>query len=155
MTLDVLNIIQARCQRVIDIDDNDLPICLLLIEKSHDTKDLDLLDLAWRCNELADFADIERIVVTFCLGFGMGDVGIFPCLYDAVSVGSYIGRRRLYLRESPIIPEVSFVGEAIADVAKLALLHILLDGVQGLLLRDLRHQLAVETVTELVTSRQP
>ena len=94
MTLDVLNIIQARCQRVIDIDDNDLPIRFLLIEKSHDAQDLDLLDLAWRCNKLADFANIERIVVTFCLGFGMGDVGIFPCLYYAVSIGSYIGRRK-------------------------------------------------------------
>ena len=85
----------------------------------------------------------------------MGDVGIFPCLYYAVSIGSNIGRRRLYLRESPIIPEVSFVREAIADVAKLALLHILLNGVQSLLFRDLGYRLAVETVTKLVTSRQP
>ena len=42
------------------------------------------------------------------------------------------------------------MGEAIADVAKLALLDVLLDGIQGLFFRDLVCQLAIETVTRLV-----
>ena len=37
MSLNVFNVIQARSQWVIDIDNNNLPICLLLVEKGHDT----------------------------------------------------------------------------------------------------------------------
>jgi hypothetical protein len=35
-----------------------------------------------------------------------------------------------YLREGTVVPEVAFVWEAVADESKLALLDILLDGVQ-------------------------
>ena len=42
-----------------------------------------------------------------------------------------------YLGEGTVVPEVTLVGEAVADEAKLALLHILLDGVEKLLLGDL------------------
>ena len=86
MTLDVLDIVQARCQWIIDIDDDDFPIRLLFIEESHYTKDLDLFDLARRCNELANFADVKRVVVALCLSFRVGDVRIFPCLYYVVSI---------------------------------------------------------------------
>ena len=39
-------------------------------------------------------------------------------------------QEKTYSRESAIVPQVAFVGEAVADVAKLALLGVLLDGVQ-------------------------
>jgi hypothetical protein len=42
-----------------------------------------------------------------------------------------------HLRESTVVPEVSLVGEAVPDVAELALLDVLLDGIEGLLLGDL------------------
>jgi hypothetical protein len=42
-----------------------------------------------------------------------------------------------YLREASVVPEVTLVGEAVADEAELALLDILLDGVEELLLGDL------------------
>lgn len=42
-----------------------------------------------------------------------------------------------YLGEGTVVPEVALVGEAVADESKLALLHILLDGVEKLLLGDL------------------
>jgi hypothetical protein len=42
-----------------------------------------------------------------------------------------------YLGEGTVVPEVTLVGEAVADVAKLALLDVLLDGVKELLLGDL------------------
>lgn len=42
-----------------------------------------------------------------------------------------------YLREGTVVPQVTLVGEAVADVAKLALLDVLLNGVQELLLGDL------------------
>ena len=42
-----------------------------------------------------------------------------------------------HLRECPVVPEVTFVGEAITDIAKLALLNILFDWVQCIVLRYL------------------
>lgn len=42
-----------------------------------------------------------------------------------------------YLGEGTVVPEVTLVGEAVTDVTQLALLDILLDGVEELLLGDL------------------
>jgi hypothetical protein len=42
-----------------------------------------------------------------------------------------------YLGEGTVVPEVTLVGEAVADKAKLALLDVLLDRVKELLLGDL------------------
>ena len=42
-----------------------------------------------------------------------------------------------YLGEGTVVPDVTVVGEAVADVAQTALLDVLLDGVEGLLLGDL------------------
>jgi hypothetical protein len=41
----------------------------------------------------------------------------------------YRSGRSLYLRESTIVPEVTLVGEAVANKSKLALLDVLLDRV--------------------------
>ena len=41
------------------------------------------------------------------------------------------------MREGAIVPQVTLVGETIADIAELALLDILLDGVEELVLGDL------------------
>lgn len=46
-------------------------------------------------------------------------------------------RFRSYLGEGTVVPEVALVGEAVADEAQLALLGVLLDGVEELLLGDL------------------
>lgn len=48
------------------------------------------------------------------------------------------GGVQTYLGEGTVVPEVAFVREAVADVAELALLDVLLDGVERLLLGDLR-----------------
>lgn len=45
-----------------------------------------------------------------------------------------------YLGEGTVVPEVTLVGEAVTDETELALLDILLDGVQELLLGDLNIQ---------------
>lgn len=50
---------------------------------------------------------------------------------------SDIGWIEAYLGEGTIVPEVALVGEAVADEAELALLGVLLDGVEGLLFADL------------------
>lgn len=49
------------------------------------------------------------------------------------------GVARSYLGEGTVVPQVALVGETVADVAELALLDILLDGVQELLFGDLWH----------------
>ena len=43
----------------------------------------------------------------------------------------------LYLGKGTIVPDVALVGEAVGDEAKLALLDVLLDGVELLVLGDL------------------
>ena len=80
MTLDILNVVQLGSERVGNVDDNDLPVGLALIEEGHDTENLDLLDLASETNLLTDLADVERIVVTLGLGFGVRVVGVLPGL---------------------------------------------------------------------------
>jgi len=42
-----------------------------------------------------------------------------------------------YAGEGTVVPEVTLVGEAVTDEAELALLGVLLDGVEEFLLRDL------------------
>lgn len=45
-----------------------------------------------------------------------------------------------YLGKGTVVPQVALVGEAVANKAKLALLDVLLDGVEELLLGDLREK---------------
>ena len=80
MALDILDVVELGGKRVVDIDDNDLPVGLLLIEESHNTENLDLLDLTRVANKLTDLADVERVVVTLGLGLGVDDVGVLPGL---------------------------------------------------------------------------
>lgn len=52
-------------------------------------------------------------------------------------LASFTVHQGTYLRESTVVPEVALVGEAVADESELALLGVLLDGVESLLLGDL------------------
>ncbi len=80
MALDILDIVEFWCQWIIDINDNDLPVSLLLVEKSHDTEDLDLLDLSWVADKLTNLADVEWVVVALGLGFWVDDIWVLPGL---------------------------------------------------------------------------
>lgn len=80
VALNILNVVKLGSQGVVDVDDNDLPVGLLLVEKSHHTKDLNLLDLTGVADELTDLANVERVVVTLGLGLGVDSVGVFPGL---------------------------------------------------------------------------
>jgi len=80
MSFNVLNVVQLGGQRVGDINDDDFPVSLAFIEKSHDAEDFDLLNLADIADLFTDLADIERIVVSLCLGFGMKLRRVFPGL---------------------------------------------------------------------------
>ena len=87
VALDVLDVVELGGQRVVHVNDNDLPVGLLLVEEGHDAQNLDLLDLAGVANQLADLADVERVVVALGLGLGVDDVGIFPGLNGKISMG--------------------------------------------------------------------
>lgn len=127
MTLNILDIIELRSQRVVDINDNDLPVGLLLVEQSHNTENLDLLHLTWESNQLTDFTDIQWIIVALGLGLGVDNVGVLPGLKWRSELKSMDLGGRTYLGESTIVPEIALVGEAVADETELALLDILLD----------------------------
>ena len=60
---------------------------------------------------------------------------------------------KTYLREGAVVPEITLVGEAVTDEAELALLRVLLDGVQGLLLGDLSWTLVHDHGLTLVCPR--
>jgi hypothetical protein len=80
MALDVLDIVELRGQRVIHVDDHDLPVGLALVKQGHDTEDLDLDDLAGLVHKLADLANVQWVVVALCLGLLVCDIGVLPCL---------------------------------------------------------------------------
>lgn len=120
MALDVLDVVELGSERVVHVNDNDLPVGLLLVKEGHDTQNLDLFDLASVADKLTNLAHVERVIVTLGLGLGVDGVGVLPGL-----------------GEGTIVPEVALMGEAVADVAELALLDVLLDGVEELILGDL------------------
>lgn len=120
VALNILNIVELGGQWVVDINNNDLPVSLLLVKKGHDTEDLDLLDLPWVADKLTNLADVKWVVVALGLGLWVDNVWVLP--------GAW---------EGTVVPEVSLVWEAVADEAELALLDVLLDWVEGLLLGDL------------------
>ena len=80
MPLDILDIVESRSQGVVDINNKDLPVGLSLIEESHDTEDLDLLDLTGVTDGLSNLTDIEGVVVTVSTGLGVLDGWVFPSL---------------------------------------------------------------------------
>ena len=82
MPLHILDVVQFWCQRVVDVDDDDLPVRFFLIKECHYSEYFDLLDLTSVANQFANFAHIEGIIVALSFGFRMNNVWIFPCLKD-------------------------------------------------------------------------
>jgi hypothetical protein len=140
VSLNILNVVELGCKRVVDVDNDDFPVGLALIEKSHDTEDLDLLDLAGVSNQLADLADVQWVVVSLRLGLGMNCVGVFPCLGRVSKHITSTVNIKVYLREGTVVPQVTLVGETISNVSEFALLNILLNRVEFLLLGNLQLQ---------------
>jgi hypothetical protein len=139
VALDVLDIVQLRSQWVVHVDDHDLPVRLALVEQCHDTEHLDLDDLTGLGDQLANLAHVQWVVVALGLGLLVYHVGVFPCLQhsSAFVLCADIGVGLSYLGEGTVVPEVALVREAVPHVAELALLDVLLDGVERLLLGDL------------------
>ena len=80
MTLNILDVVQLGSERICNVDNNDLPVGLTLIQEGHDSENLDLLDLTSVADLFADLANVEGIVVTLGLGFWVRVVGVFPGL---------------------------------------------------------------------------
>lgn len=89
MPLDVLDVVQLRCKRVVHVDDEDLPVGLALVKERHDAEDLDLLDLAYIANLLTDLADIERVVVTVGLGLSVSLGRVLPGLRNSTATSGH------------------------------------------------------------------
>ena len=80
VTFDILNVVELGGERVVHINNDDLPISFLLVKESHHAENLDLLDLTGVTNQLADFTNIERVIVTLGLGLRVGRVRVLPGL---------------------------------------------------------------------------
>lgn len=132
VTLDIFNVVQLVCKRVVDIDYNDLPVCFSFVEKSHDTQDFHLFDLASVTNLLTNLAHVERVIVALCFGVWVRGRRVFPGLEKHEP---NLKKLQLpYLGECTIVPDVTMMGETVANEAQLSLLSVLLDRVQRLLL---------------------
>jgi len=119
VTFDILDVVELGSERVVDVDDEDLPVGLTLIEESHNTEDLYLLDLTSVTNCLSNFANVERVVITESLGFGVSVRRVLPSL-----------------RERSVVPDVTFVRETVSYETKFTLLGILEDRVELFFFRD-------------------
>ena len=139
VTLDIFDVVQLGSERIGNIDDDDLPVCLTLVEESHDTEDLDLFNLAGETDLFTDLANVEGIIVTLGLGFGVRVVGVLPGLeehhYFTGSADEWVGWTNL--RECAVVPDVAVMGEAVANETQTTLLDVLLDWIEWLLLADL------------------
>lgn len=123
VALDVLDVVELGSQRVVHIDDHNLPVGLSLVEQCHDTKDLDLDNIAGLVDKLADLTDVQWVIVAFRLGLLMCDIGVLPRLPQPSAFAfSDIGIAPSHLREGSVVPEVALVWEAVPHKAKLALL---------------------------------
>jgi hypothetical protein len=86
MPLDILNVVELRCQWVVDVNHNDLPVGLFLIEQCHDAENLDLFDLSRLGNQFSDLANVKWVIVTLCFGLWMNNIGVFPSLGECTVV---------------------------------------------------------------------
>ena len=80
VALDVLDVVELWGKRIVLVNDDDFPVGLLLIKKSHDTEDLHGLDLARGADKFSNLADIKRVVVALGLGLRVDVAGVFPGL---------------------------------------------------------------------------
>ena len=80
VVLDVLNVIELGCKRIVDIDDDDFPVGLALIKERHDSEHLDLLHLPDIADLLTNLTHIEGIVVALRLGLRVCGLRVLPSL---------------------------------------------------------------------------
>lgn len=67
-------------QWIISINHHYLPISFVLIQKTDDAQNLDLLDLAHSTDTGTNLNHINGVVVALLVGVWWDEVGVFPCL---------------------------------------------------------------------------
>ena len=113
-----------------NIDDNDFPVCLALVEEGHYPENFDLFYLPDVAYLLADLADVEGIVVTLRLGLCVHYGGVFPGLSKENEVKFiWLVMDAAYLGKCTVVPNVPVMREAVPDESEPALLDVLLDGI--------------------------
>ncbi len=93
------------------------------VDEGEGAENFDGDDVAAFGDAVADLADVDGVVVALAAGALVDDVGVLPGL-----------------RDGAVVPDVAVVREAVGHEAQLALLHVLLDRVQRLLLANLRRR---------------
>ena len=110
----VVDIIEVLRKRIGHINTNHFPVRLTLVYHRKDSEDLDLDDGASGLDLVAYLAHVNWVIIPLAVGRFVGVVGIFPGL-----------------RDSAVVPDVAVVREAVGHKPQLALLHVLLEGVEG------------------------
>jgi hypothetical protein len=116
----IIIVVHKISNRVFDINDKDLPICLATVIQSQTTKNLNLLHLTRITWILADIEEVHGIVITWEAGKVMIKVGTFPSLRD----------RSIQKRVGPVRPD-GF------DETRFIVVFVMEDRVQRLLALDL------------------
>ena len=80
MPFDILDVIELGRKGILNVNDDDFPVGFALVEKRHDAKDFDLFDLADVSDLLADFTDIQGVVITFGFRLSVRLGRVFPGL---------------------------------------------------------------------------
>jgi hypothetical protein len=77
---DIFYVIQVPREWVLNINNDHFPIDFALLQQGYDAKNLDLLNLSDIPYPFANFADVERVIVTLGLGLSVSLCWVFPGL---------------------------------------------------------------------------
>lgn len=104
-----------------------------------------------------NLTDIHRVIITTTLGVFVPVVRVLPCLLQVKEIQKSNHRNHErkqtgpflfpHLWQRPIIPNISFIGKYVCNIAEFLLLGILFDWVQGFLCCNLDIKRHVYTMT--------
>ena len=80
MPFDILYVVQLGREWVVNINHDHFPIGFALVQQGHDAENLDLFNLSDISDLFANFADVERVVVTLGLGLCVSLCWVLPGL---------------------------------------------------------------------------
>ena len=109
------NTVELFGERVLGVDDDDLPVGLAVVDEGERAEHLDLCDLPALHRRLADFEDVERVVIADDSREGVDRFGVLVRLRDRAVVADDV----------PVL-----------EIAQRVLLHVLLERVEMLLCAD-------------------
>lgn len=117
----IRNVVGLVCLWVIDIDGDNFPIGFTFIDQTNDSEYFNLYNLTMFGDSWTDFNDINRIVITFGIGWRIYVARIFPCLWKCT-----------------VVPDVTMVWECIWNVTEFTVFGVLLDWIEDFVAWDLK-----------------